>query len=77
MKNFIIILHGAGGGCDYTIGCNLAVFKSSARTLESMQNKVSRIVRRDFGGDRVESWTVAEINYDNTFNIRLLEDLID
>jgi hypothetical protein len=59
MKEYIVVLYGTGDGCDYTIGCNLQVVLGRARTIDSMENKVRRMIRSDYS-DEVESYAIYE-----------------
>jgi len=34
MKNYMLVVRGAGGGCDYTLGCNMTTVYVRADSLE-------------------------------------------
>ena len=48
---FVVLLTGEGGGCDYTIGCNMKWEKFEANSVEEAEKKVKKIIKKYDGND--------------------------
>lgn len=54
MKRWVLILEGGGQGCDYTIGCGIAVNYIQAETEAQALEKV-KVYLEGYGRSRIES----------------------
>jgi hypothetical protein len=60
MKNFIAHIEGQGEGCDYTIGCNIAVRYIDAEDIDDAYNKLIKIIQ-EYSKDRIKTARLYEI----------------
>ena len=50
---YYALLKGAGEGCDYTIGCNLAVEVVEGKTLDQIRDQIAQLLI-DYDSDRID-----------------------
>ena len=64
MAKYVLIVEGAGTGCDYSIDCNKTFDTFRAESFEEVVEYVRENVVEYYSDDRVDWWQVFEIKDD-------------